>query len=315
MTFNFSGLPKLVTTSVVRGSEKGQSHGGLYIVDFAAGKVEQKLDWNTIDIDFTGRGWDRGLRGIEFNDNEVFVAASDELFCYSPEFEPLGSYTNPYLRHCHEISRQDDKLFLTSTGYDSVLAFDLTHRKFVWGLYISRNGNEWVAQPFDPEASGGPPLSNNYHINMVHVARTGIFISGLNTRALLQLTGEMKLEEVCSLPQGCHNARPFNGGVVLNDTRGDVIRYVARDGTQAAIPVLTYDRDELDFVGVDDSRIARQGFGRGLCALNERYVVGGSSPSTLSIYDLKEPKRIAAVNLTMDIRNAIHGLEVWPYAS
>ena len=105
MTFNFSGLPKLVTTSVVRGSEKGQSHGGLYIVDFAAGKVEQKLDWNTIDIDFTGRGWDRGLRGIEFNDNEVFVAASDELFCYSPEFEPLGSYTNPYLRHCHEISR------------------------------------------------------------------------------------------------------------------------------------------------------------------------------------------------------------------
>ena len=27
-------LPKLVATSVVRGSEKGQSHGGVYVVDF-----------------------------------------------------------------------------------------------------------------------------------------------------------------------------------------------------------------------------------------------------------------------------------------
>mgnify|MGYP001815223094 FL=1 len=315
MSFNLSGLPKLVCTSVVRGSEKGQSHGGLYVVDFAAGKVEQKLDWNTIDIDFTGRGWDRGLRGIEFTDKEVFVAASDELFWYTPEFELVGSYTNPYLRHCHEISRQDDKLFLTSTGYDSLLAFDLGTRRFVWGVYLSRNGNQWVAQAFDPESSGGPPLSNNYHINMVHVARSGIFMSGLNTRALLQLTGELTVDEVCNLPQGCHNARPFNGGVLFNDTRGDVVRFVSRDGKQSALPVLTYDRSELDFVGVDDSRIARQGFGRGLCVLNERYVVGGSSPSTLSIYDLKENKRIAAVNLTMDIRNAIHGLEVWPFGT
>jgi hypothetical protein len=315
MSFNLSGLPKLVCTSVVRGSEKGQSHGGLYVVDFAVGEVEQKLDWNTIDIDFTGRGWDRGLRGIEFTDNEVFVAASDELFCYTPEFELVGSYTNPYLRHCHEISRQDDKLFLTSTGYDSVLAFDLVKRRFVWGVYLSRNGNQWVAQAFDPESSGGPPLSNNYHINMVHVARSGIFMSGLNTRALLQLTGELTIDEVCNLPQGCHNARPFNGGVLFNDTRGDVVRFVSRDGKQSAIPVLTYERSELDFVGVDDSRIARQGFGRGLCVLNERYVVGGSSPSTLSIYDLKDNKRIAAVNLTMDIRNAIHGLEVWPFGT
>ena len=27
-------LPKLLATSVVRGSEKGQSHGGVYLIDF-----------------------------------------------------------------------------------------------------------------------------------------------------------------------------------------------------------------------------------------------------------------------------------------
>ncbi|MEL0163105.1 MAG: hypothetical protein VW842_09525, partial [Halieaceae bacterium] len=60
-----TALPKLVATSVVRGSQKGQSHGGVYLIDFSSRQVEQKIDWNTGDIDFTGRGWDRGLRGSE----------------------------------------------------------------------------------------------------------------------------------------------------------------------------------------------------------------------------------------------------------
>ena len=104
-------LPKLIATSVVRGSQKGQSHGGVYVIDFDSQTVEQKVDWNTGEIDFTGRGWDRGLRGIEFTEDSVWIAASDELFCYSPEFEIIASYRNEYLRHCHEISRRDHLLF------------------------------------------------------------------------------------------------------------------------------------------------------------------------------------------------------------
>jgi len=42
-------------------------------------------------------------------------------------------------------------------------------------------------------------------------------------------------------------------------------------------------------------------------------VAGGSSPSTVSVYDLAANQRLLSVNLTMDIRNAIHGLAVWPY--
>ena len=64
-------LPKLIATSVVRGSQKGQSHGGVYVIDFDSQTVEQKVDWNTGEIDFTGRGWDRGLRGIELSAREV----------------------------------------------------------------------------------------------------------------------------------------------------------------------------------------------------------------------------------------------------
>ena len=49
--------------------------------------MRQVVDWNTMDIDWQGRGWDRGLRGIAFHDETVYIAASDELFAYTPDFE------------------------------------------------------------------------------------------------------------------------------------------------------------------------------------------------------------------------------------
>ena len=77
---------KLVTTSVVRGSRQGQSHGGVYLIDLEHRSVRQTIDWNRGDIDWQGRGWDRGLRGIAFDGELVYIAASDELFAFTPDF-------------------------------------------------------------------------------------------------------------------------------------------------------------------------------------------------------------------------------------
>ncbi len=68
-------LPKLILTSVVRGSQQGESHGGIYTVDFELQQGEQHVDWNTSDIDFEGRGADRGLRGIAFDGDDIYIAA------------------------------------------------------------------------------------------------------------------------------------------------------------------------------------------------------------------------------------------------
>ena len=95
--------------------------------------VEQHIDWDTSDIEFAGRGWDRGLRGIEFTEDLVWIAGSDELFAYNKNFDLLDSYKNQYLKHCHEICRRENLLFLTSTGYDSVLVFDLTQKEIYMG--------------------------------------------------------------------------------------------------------------------------------------------------------------------------------------
>ncbi len=98
-------LPTLIATSVVRGSQQGESHGGVYTVDFEKQKLEQHVDWNTSEIDFAGRGADRGLRGINVDKDDIWIAASDELFCYDKEFSVQTSWRNRYLNHCHEICR------------------------------------------------------------------------------------------------------------------------------------------------------------------------------------------------------------------
>jgi hypothetical protein len=48
-----------------------------------------------------------------------------------------------------------------------------------------------------------------------------------------------------------------------------------------------------------------------LAILGEGLIAGGSSRATVSVYDTSEVVR--TINLTMDVRNTIHSLEVWPF--
>jgi len=306
-------LPKLIATSVVRGSKQGESHGGIFTVDFDQQDGAQHVDWNTDEIDWEGRGADRGLRGIAFDEGEIYIAASDELFVYDREFKMLRSYKNRYLKHCHEICRVDNRIFLTSTGYDSLLSLNLDSREFDWGFHLQKTYDKWTGHTFDPRSEAGPRPVNDFHVNMVSMDKTGIYVSGLRTNALLHLNDKMEVAEVCNLPGGTHNARPWQEGVLFNDTESDCVRHVCRDGTQKVFKVPVYAEEKIEFAGIDDSNIARQAFARGLCPVDDRFVAVGSSPSTITLYDIKANERVGSVNLSMDIRNAIHGLEVWPY--
>ena len=307
----YEPVTTLVATSVVRGSRQGESHGGVYLIDLERQRVAQPVDWDTADIDWQGRGWDRGLRGIAFDEDRVYVAASDELFVYSPEFEQLASFRSPFLKHCHEIFRYERRLYLTSTGHDAILGFDLDEERFSLGLHLARTADGFVATPFLPHGSEGPPLRNELHINSIFCSRHGMFISGLRTGGLLRYTGD-RIHAVSPLPVGVHNARPFRDGVLFNDTESDNVRFVSPD-KQRLFRVPRYPEDLLTHTGLDDSLIARQAFARGLCVIDDAVVAAGSSPSTITVHDFESMQTTLSINLTMDIRNAVHGLEVWPF--
>ena len=305
-------MTTLVATSVVRGSRQGESHGGVYLIDLANERVLQTVDWDSVDIDWQGRGWDRGLRGIGFDGDRVFIAASDELFVYDHTFQQITSYRSPYLKHCHEISCYERRLYLTSTGFDSILGFDLDRNRFSWGLSVSKDKKGLRAVPFDPESRHGPPLSNELHINSVFCESRAMYISGLRTAGLHAYTGR-HINQVATLPDGTHNARPYRKGVLFNDTQKNVVRFVPQQGKQGVFNLPVYNPALLTHTELDDSRVARQAFGRGLCVISDSLIAGGSSPSTVTLYDMDQMKTTLSLNLSLDIRNAIHGLEAWPF--
>jgi hypothetical protein len=305
-------MTTLIATSVVRGSHQGESHGGVFLVDLAKQQVSQKISWDTTDIDWQGRGWDRGLRGIAFYDNIVYIVASDELFAYDQNFTLLSSYKNPYLKHCHEICIHQDSLFITSTGFDCIVAFDLYKRQFHWGMHIESNGYEFRARAFDPQKSG-PMQLNKLHLNNVFCNENGMYISGLHSGGLLHFNGR-EINMSVTLPAGTHNARPYKNGVLFNDTGSDLVRFVSPDEeNDRTFKVPAYDKETLAGQKVDTSGIARASFARGLCVLDEGIIAAGSSPSTIAIHDINQGITGAHIQLSNDVRHAIHGLEVWPY--
>jgi hypothetical protein len=324
-------LPRVITTSVIRSARQGESHGGLYLVDLDSGDIEQVIDWNDRSINWEGRGGDRGLRGIAFHQGKIYLAASDEIFVYDRRFNRIESFTNGYLKRCHEIHIANNVLYLTSTELNSVLEFDLTRRLFIRGYAITRDQADkanlvgrikasalrrakFRVALFDPNRENGPtitPNSSDLHINNVSRTNESIMISGTRIEALLALIEET-VQEYAPVPRGTHNASAFRDGVIYNDTASD--RLVIADKKHRinqAFTIPKYDVGELSHTDVPGDH-ARQGFGRGLCLYGEDIVIGGSSPSTISAYSFATGERIKQVNISKDIRNCIHGLELWP---
>lgn len=279
-------------------------------MDFHRGCSELKLDWNTTAIDVAGRGGDRGLRGIAFHGERILVAANAELLVLNRSFEVMGSYKNPYLRHCHEVCVDQDLLYLTSTGFDSLLAFDLQAMCFRDAWHLATRQGALALSRFDPQGAG-PAESHVFHLNAVTAARGRIWFSGLYTPGLLRLDRNgLGLE--APLPSGTHNAQLWDGGLLFNDTAANCVRF-RRGDIDVAIQVPDFDLRHIINLERFASEVARPRFARGLCPVSAGCVVGGSSPSTISLHDLSNAVTIKRVNLSMDVRNAVHGLAVWPY--
>ncbi len=327
-----TSLPTVVVSSVVRSTNQGDSHGGVYLVDLESGVTKQVIDWDDAGISWEGRGADRGLRGIAFHGDHVWLAASDEVFAFNRDWERVGSIRNRYLKHCHEIDVDDEGvLWLSSTGYNSVLGYDLAAKQMTHGYHLSYTKvgqqayrlREQGARPvpkmvaFDPESDTGPEPGDKVHINNVVCHQGDVYVSGTEMGHLLRIDvgagGKAELASYAKIPYGTHNSRPFRDGVLMNDTASDGILWQGPDGeTRHVFLVPRYDVDDLELAGLPTDH-ARQAFGRGLAVHDDRIVIGGSSPATVTARDIYSGETLAQVNLTMDVRNAVHGLEIWPF--
>jgi len=250
---------------------------------------------------------------LPFTMTPCSLRPATNCFAYDPDFKLKGSWKNPYLKHCHEISIYEGQVFLTSTGFDSILAFDIGNHKFHWALYVEREEYRFLGKTFDPMAEDGPLMLNKMHINSVVANEAGMYIGGLRTGGMLHFNGRA-VSLSASLPSGTHNAQPYRNGVLFNDTGANAVRFASPDPDQErAFKVPELPEERLTGIGRDTSNIARPSFGRGLCVVKDGLIAAGSSPSTIALHDLDSGETALSVTLSTDVRNAIHGLEVWPW--
>ncbi len=306
----------------MRSSHQGESHGGAYRIDLESEVFEKVLDWNESTIDWEGRGGDRGLRGVIKLDDRIYLAASNEIFMFDKDFNLIKSYRNRYLKYCHEICQYKGFLYITSTRFDSVLVFDIDHEKFIKGYCVRARGGLLASivrktlghrpvffDEFDPESTKGPVMADTVHINNVYVDDRGIFVSGRGL-PYLYLIRKGKLTRYGRVPLKTHNARPYAEGIIFNDTEDNRVVIADRKGRiieSFSIPF--FDEDKLIMKGLPNDH-ARQCFGRGLELSKEGLLIGGSSPSTISVYERGISTPMKTITLTLDVRHAIHGIEI-----
>ena len=301
---------KLLASSVVRGDRQDASLGGLYLIDLETQLVDKALDLDTAGIDFAGRGRELGFRGIAIDGDRLFCMAGDELFAFSPDFELLGSWRNPYLKFCRGIAVFERKLYITSSGCDSIIGFDLDAERFDWALQVLAPGFETGAHPFDPLSDDGPIMLSKLDLRDVYCDATGMYVTA--ERGLIRFTGKA-ISTAVELPPGAHDARPYRDGVLFNDSLAGMLRYAGRgEGEEdRALPVPHFygvlNRDYCD------DALATAGLARGLCQLRASVVAGGSSPAAISVYDLAANRTLLSVRLSPDARSAIHSIAVWPF--
>ena len=170
-------------------------------------------------------------------------------------------------------------------------------------MHVATDQFRFKAAIFDPLGHDGPLMLNKLHLNSIHCAQGGMYVTGLKSGGMLLFNGK-KVQMAAELPAGTHNAQPFRDGVLFNDTDADAVRYAGRgEGREdRAMKVPRYAPRTGPTATREQSQTARQGFARGLCVLAPAVVAGGLSPSTVSVDDLAANERVMSVNLSMDVR-------------
>ena len=319
-------LPTVLMTDVVRSSQQGDSHGGAYLVNLETKSFEQVLDWNRAEINWEGRGMGRGLRGICYVGDEIYIAASNELFVFDQQFNILRSFTCPYLHHCHEIAYDGQAyIYLSATSYDSVLRFDVQSQSFDQGWWIRPTKGMHNGKPvyglksvaYNPNEEGGAQEGDNLHINNVCVLGQGDssvpMFSGLAMNALVAIKDD-QVKPFAMVPSTTHNCQPMGDGVVMNSTGQDAV--VITDKRARVLKKMSYPRyEESELLNTDiPGDYARQAFGRGLYIDRQnKLLIAGSSPGTVSAFDVESESLVSTVQVSNDLRNAPHGLEIWPF--
>ena len=295
---------KVLCSSVIRASQLGDSHGGLYVVDIDNGTHKQILDWDRPDINWEGRGGDRGIRGMRFYNNLLYAAAGDAIFVFDKDMKAVNQFTCPYLRHTHEVDIYDNKLYIIANLYDAILVFDLKNECFIDSWHFQND----TPTLFDPNVRiYGPEAIDKLHLDSVYIHRGVLYYSGHHMDKLMALNlynGNQSVYQ--DNIKHSHNAQPYMNGTIYNiaNQRKTVYKDKYLDSIKwtGNSPVC---KDMVD--KISNEKIAVQGYVRGMVLYSD-FIIVGSSPATINVFNTDSVDVIKSIQISNDVRNSICGI-------
>lgn len=304
--FRGGGLTIIAATTVCQNSRRGESHGGVYLIDIGHGRGAHRLDWSHSGIDWDGDVGGRGLRGIEIEGDRVFIATAESLLEFSAEFELLRVHRTSYLGDAQQMHCHDGRLYVCSAAFDAVLAFDAGSGRFDHGLHIIDDEAGLRARPFDPSSALGPGRGNRLGLASLWCDARGLFVTGVRTTGMLHFDGR-RIVRVLTLPEGVRDARPWRDGVLFNDSAAGCTRFLTPSANRVfPVPRLPAGSLEHELEG-------SAGFVRGLLVLDDHRFVAGSAPFSITLHDLDAMRTTLNFNLAVDARISVHSLVAWPF--
>jgi len=305
---------KVLASYVIRASSKGQAHGGLAIVDLDNASVEKDIPWSELDIDFDGRGGERGLRGVACLDDCLFFASHDTLYKYDKNFNSINKWSHSCLRNMHEIDVFNNKIFITSTGIDSVVIFDFKEEVFKTIVDFSSFSSNGKVGKIDFKSKFNFKRSDSLHINSVKaVSEKSFYIGGTKCEYLYKVdikSHKISCKNCFPLPSKNHNAMPLNSAeIIYNDPprkRTVICNKITK--TEQFYDHIEIPEEYIENFGIND-KFAKVGFCRGL-VVNGDYIIAGCSPANISLFKKEDNNILSNVILSYDKRFAIHGLDL-----
>ena len=316
-------MAKVIASSVVRASQKGDEHGHIFIADLYSEKLECVFSLADQDIDWAGRGGERGIRGIQVYDDSIFAATMNKLVAFDREFRIRATYSCPWLGGLHEIAVDANKgiLYLTSTSYNAIVSFNINRGEFLDAFHFSTNLDSVSVHNAKTKPGWITKLKikkkwTYSHINNVQVDTTGrVRVSAYHSDKFVCISDPKA--NVVKIPKGTHNPQLIHENeqpmVIYNHTLtdrlvlGKTTGAVIRDAKALVLP-------EGSFVDVPkNEKIARHPWCRGL-AVNDEFIVAGSTPAMINVYERNTLRLVKSIRMSVDVRHAIHGLTFWPYS-
>jgi len=296
---------KVLASSVIRSTHRGDSHGGLYIVDTDKRTFEQVLDWDFEDIRWDlSLGGDRGLRGLIFHNDLLYAAGARHLFVFNKSFELVNQYEHPLLDGTHELAIENNVIYNISNCFDAILALNLDTGKWTWGMQHIKH--HWP-QFFDPETEI-VRRADTLHLDSISIKNNVVYYAGSTTENLygVHMYSESVRAEILLYHKNTHNAQFWKDGIVFNRSLESDTNYQVNNQLVQHWPTPKCDRSKLTNDGLPADH-ARAEYTRGM-VLGKDSICIGTSPACVHEFVLGQEEPISTVRLTYDIRNSICGM-------